>query len=393
MSIDALDALPPELAALRGRLHAFLYDELLPAERRSSVQEEGDAPEELRRWVRRRANELGFFRLLQPPELGGGGLGVLGQVALREEIAASGAVLGRLVLGGTGGLLRHGTAEQRQRFLEPVLRGELAAAFAFTDAREGPRTTAVRRGDAFALSGVKSFVSGGPHADLLLTVATVTENGDGPTGSAVFVVPRNAPGLTLRRELRTLDGGLHGEFIYDGVLVPEGNIVGAVGQGLPRALEDITGLRLSVAASACGAGRWALEYALAQVDQPHRSGTPLAEREQVQALLAESATDLYAARSALYATAHSAGAGANVEVEVAMAKSLATEAVTRIVDRAIQLTGGAAVVEGHPLARLYRQIRGWRIAEGTTEILRLTIARGLLARRRAEAAAQEQGSG
>jgi alkylation response protein AidB-like acyl-CoA dehydrogenase len=389
----SIDALPPELTALRERLHAFLYDELLPAERSAAVQEEAAAPAELRRWVRRRANELGFFRLLQPPELGGGGLGVLGQVALREEIAASGAVLGRLVLGGTGGLLRHGMPQQRARFLEPVLRGELSAAFAFTDAREGPRTTAVRRGDAFALSGVKSFVSGGPHADLLLTVATVTENGNGPSGSAVFVVPRQAPGLTLRRELRTLDGGLHGEFVYDGVLVPEGDIIGGIGQGLPRALEDISGLRLSVAASACGTGRWALEYTLAQVDQPHRSGTPLAEREQVQAMLAESATDLYAARSALYATARGVEAGANVEAEVAMAKSLATEAVTRIVDRAIQLTGGAAVVEGHPLARLYRQIRGWRIAEGTTEILRLTIARGLLARRRTETAAKAPPSG
>lgn len=386
----SFDALPPEPAALRERLRAFLHNELLPAERTANVQEESVAADELRRWVRRRANELGFFRLLQPPELGGDGLGVLGQVALREEIAASGAVLGRLVLGGTGGLLRHGTPEQRERFLAPVLRGELSAAFAFTDAREGPRTTAVRRGDGFALSGVKSFVSGGPHADLLLTVANVTENEGGATGSAVFVVPRAAPGLTLRRELRTLDGGLHGEFVYNGVLVPERDIIGGIGQGLPRALEDITGLRLSVAASACGAGRWALDYTLAQVDQPHRSGTPLADREQVQAMLAESATDLYAARSALYATARGAEAGANVEVEVAMAKSLATEAVTRIVDRAIQLTGGAAVVEGHPLARLYRQIRGWRIAEGTTEILRLTVARGLLARHRAERGAPDQ---
>ena len=137
-----------------------------------------------------------------------------------------------------------------------------------------------------------------------------------------------------------------------------------------------------MAATACGTGRWALEYTLAQVDQPHRTGTPLAEREQVQAMVADSATDLYAARAALYATARAAEAGADVEVETAMAKSLATEAVARIVDRAIQLTGGAAVVEDHPLARLYRQIRGWRIAEGTTEILRLTIARGLLARRR-----------
>ncbi len=125
---------------------------------------------------------------------------------------------------------------------------------------------------------------------------------------------------------------------------------------------------------------------MAQIDQPHRTGTSLAEREQVQAMLADSAIDLYAARAALYATARDAEAGADVEVESAMAKSLATEAVNRIVDRAIQLTGGAAVVEDHPLARLYRQIRPWRIAEGTTEILRLTVARGLLQRRRAEAA-------
>ncbi len=376
-----LDALPPDLNALRDRLRAFLHDELLPAERNAGVQEEAEAPAALRRWVRTRAHELGFFWLLQPPDLGGGGLGALGQVALREEIAASGAMLGRLVLGGTGGLLRHGTPAQHERFLTPVLRGELAAAFAFTDAREGPRTTAVRQGEAFSLTGVKAFVTGGPHADLLLTVANVTENAGGATGSAVFVVRRDAPGLTLRRELRTLDGGLHGEFAYEGVLVAADDMIGEIGQGLPRALEDITGMRLSVAASACGAGRWTLDYTLAQIDQPHRTGRPLAEREQVQAMLAESATDLYAARSALYATARAAEDGAGSDVEAAMAKVLATEAVARIVDRAIQLTGGAAVVEGHPLARLYRQIRAWRIAEGTTEILRLTIARGLLARR------------
>lgn len=376
------DDLPPALNELRARLRAFLHDELLPAERAHGVREEGQAPPELRRWVRTRSDELGFFRLAQPVELGGGGMGPLGQTALREAIAASGAVLGRLVLGGSGGLLRHGTPEQRQRFLMPVLRGELTAAFAFTDAREGPRTTAARRGDRFLVSGVKSFVTGGPHADLLLTVANVTENGDGPRGAAIFVVPRDAPGVTLRRELRTLDGGVHGEFEFREVVVPAADVVGEIGTGLPRALENITALRLGVAATACGTGRWVLDYTLAQVDQPHRTGTPLAEREQVQAMIADSATDLFAARSALYAAARAADAGANVEVETAMAKALATEAVARIVDRAIQLTGGAAVVEDHPLARLYRQVRGWRIAEGTTEILRLTIARGLLARRR-----------
>jgi alkylation response protein AidB-like acyl-CoA dehydrogenase len=244
----------------------------------------------------------------------------------------------------------------------------------------------------FLVSGVKSFVTGGPHADLLLTVAGVTENDGGPTGVAVFVIPRTAPGVTMRRELRTLDGGVHGEFELKDVAVSPEDILGEIGKGLPRALENITGMRLGVAATACGAARWVLDYTLDAVDRPHRTGTPLAEREQVQAMIAESATELFAARCALYAAARAAESGADVEVEAAMAKSLATEAAGRIVDRAIQLTGGAAVVEDHPLARLYKQVRSWRIAEGTTEILRLTIARGLLARRRAEGRQSVAGS-
>ena len=378
-----LAQLPPATAELRDRLRAFLHDELLPREQADDVAEEADASDDLRRWVRTRANELGFYRLLQPAELGGGALGPLGATALREEIAASGAALGRFILGGNGGMLRHGSPAQRQKYLEPLLHGEISAAFAFTDAREGPRTTAVLRDGAYRVSGVKSFVSGGPQADLLLTVANVTENGGGPTGAAVLIVPRTASGVTLRRELRTLDGGTHGVFVYEDVAVAPEDVLGEVGAGLPRALENIGGLRLSIAAQACGTGRWALEYTLSQVDQPHRSGTPLAEREQVQAMIGDSATDIFAARTALYATARAAEAGENVETETAMAKMLATESVTRIVDRAIQLTGGAAVVEDHPLARLYRQVRGWRIAEGTTEILRLSVARGVLAERRA----------
>jgi alkylation response protein AidB-like acyl-CoA dehydrogenase len=176
-------------------------------------------------------------------------------------------------------------------------------------------------------------------------------------------------------------------------------------------MESITQSRLRAAALACGAGRWALDETLAHVVRPHRSGTPLAGRDHVQAMIAASATELFAARAALYAAARLAdraeggadraegaadpaeGAAdraeggadtADVEVAVAIAKVLATENVARIVDRAIQLTGAAAVVEDHPLAALYRRIRGWRIGEGTSEVLGLVIARRLLASRREE---------
>jgi len=370
--------LPAALTPLRETLRRFLEDEVLPAERREQVVEESQAAPALRSWARARSAELGLYRLAQPLELGGGGLGPLGRVALYEEIARSQCVLHDCILGGDGGLLRLATGSQRERFLLPVLRGELTAALAFTDAREGPRTTAMRRGDAFVLSGVKSFVTGGPHADLLVTIAKVTDNPGGQTGTAIFPVRRDAPGVRLVRDIRTLDGAPHGEFELAHVEVPAADVIGEIGEGVPRALESITALRLRAAATACGAARWTLDYALAQARRPHRSGMPLGEREQVQAMLGQSAMDLFAARAALYAAARAAESG-EAEMDVAMAKAVATEAVAHIVDRAMQLSGGAAVVEGHPLARLYRRIRSWRIAEGTTEILRLTVARRLLA--------------
>jgi len=279
-----------------------------------------------------------------------------------------------------GGLLRLATGEQRERLLVPVLRGDLDAVLAFTDAREG-RTTAARRGDGFVVSGVKSFVTGGAAADLLLTVARVTENDGGPTGSAIFVIPSDAAGVTLRREKRTLDGAVHGEFELREVRVPERDLLGAIGEGLPRALADISTLRLRVSAVACGTARWALEAMIADAQRPHRSGAPLGEREQVQAMIGDSATDLYAARAATWAAARRAEAGHDADVETTMAKTIATEAVTRVVDRAMQLAGGAAVVDDHPLAVAYRRIRAWRIAEGTTEVLRLTVARTLLSKK------------
>lgn len=371
--------LPTAIDALRRRLRAFLEDELLPAERREGVRDAAQASPALRTWARSRSAALGLYRLAQPEELGGGGLGRLGQAALHEEIARSQCALHDCVLGGDGGLLRLAAGAQRERFLLPVLRGELTAALAFTDAREGPRTTAVRRGEAFLVSGVKAFVTDGPHADLLLVIAKVTDNLGGKTGPAVFVVPRASPRLRLRREIRTLDGGLHGEFELTEVEAPGSHVLGEIGQGLPQALESIAALRLRAAAVACGTARWTLDYALAMARKPHRSGVPLGEREQVQAMLGQSAMDLFAARAALYAAARASEAGGAAETEIAMAKAIATEAVARIVDCAMQLSGGVAVVEDHPLAGLYRRIRAWRIAEGTTEILRLTVARDLLA--------------
>src|SRR5262245_1334849 len=136
------EPLSPAVEKHRETLRRFLEEEILPAERRDGVQEEGQATPALRRWARARSAELGLYRLLQPAELGGGGLGPLGQVALHEELGRSLCVLHDGILGGDGGLLKLAVGAQRERFLLPVLRGALPGALAFTDAREGPRTTA-----------------------------------------------------------------------------------------------------------------------------------------------------------------------------------------------------------------------------------------------------------
>src|SRR5262249_57438516 len=165
-----------------------------------------------------------------------------------------------------------------------------------------------------------------PPSVLPRATARETDNPVCPTGAAVFLVRRDAPGVTLRRETRTLDGALHGEFELAQVAVTMDDVIGEIGQGLPRALESITALRLRVAATACGAARWTLAHALAQARRPHRTGVSLGEREQVQAMLGQSAMELFAARAAVYAAARAAEAGDGAEGEEATAQTVATGA-------------------------------------------------------------------
>ena len=377
--------LTPEVEDLRRRLHQHIEAELLRLEAAEGLSAGSEIAPELRRRVRTRSQELGFFRLAMPEEEGGGA-GPVALTAVREEIARSGSVLARFLLGRSAGVLRRARGEQRSRYLEPVLRGERAYAFAFTEPRAGSgpggaRTTAVPDGEGYRLTGTKSFVTDGPYADFLLVLAGVSAVDGAGAGTALFIVDRDTPGLEMGQRLETMDGGVHCVYHLRNVYVPAGHILGEVGEGMPRAMENINLARLSLAATAAGTAWRVLDLTLAHTSQPHRSGVPLAEREQVQAMLGEMAADTLTARALTYHAAAAVEAGQPADVETALAKMAATEAAGRVVDRAIQLHGAAAYVQGHPLERLYRVVRGWRIAEGTTEILKLSVARGLLERR------------
>ena len=370
--------LPADLADLQARLLAFVAAEIDPI---TDGADPESVPAELRREIARRSDAAGFFRSAVPASDGGLGGGPRVITAGREALALSGNPLAHLALGSGPGIMRLADNDtQRDELYLPVLRGERTAAFAFTEAlradgRRGPtqavRATLVDGADGFLLSGGKGFVTGGASADWLVVVANVPDE-----GTALLVVDREANGVTEGELGASIDGSTHSPFFFESVAVPQNRLLGEVGDGLPRAMQNIDRMRLGVAADSVGWSRWVTRTTLERIEGPHRSGQPLAEQQQVQAIFADMVADTYASRTALYRAAEAREADESTAgTQVAAAKWLASECLHRTVDRAIQLHGAQALLRGHPLERLYRTSRSLRIAEGPTELLRLTVAR------------------
>lgn len=369
------ESLPPDVEALRERLEAFLREEVEPLEGELDSDPESPVPAQLARTVRDRSRGAGMWGLAQPRELGGGGAGPLTLTVAHETLAASNLRLARYVVGPHPGVLALAEGKLREDYLEPVLRGEKRSAFAFTEPRDAPRPTEARReGGELVLDGAKAYVTGGAEADFYLVVARTAE------GSALVAVDRDAPGVRITRTFHSLDGSHHVALAFDGARVGSDHVLGRVGEGMPRALRDIGRARLQVAARACGMCLWILERTTRRLGETHRGGKPLGEREGVRLRYADLRIETFAARSVLYRTARLAERGDNVVSEVMTAKVLSTEVLARVVDGAIQLEGGQALVKGHPLEMLYRRARALRLAEGASDVLRLHIARDRLER-------------
>ena len=370
------EQLTPELLDLRERLQRFIDDDLRPLQQRA---DDGEDEREIAQQVIARSRELGFFGLTQAAEFGGSDAGPLERTVARETLAAANLEVTRRVLGPGPGVLVSATGALRERYLEPLMRGEQRGAFAFTEPPEAQRPTHARvDGEELVVDGRKEYVSGGSAADFYQVMLTVEENGAGPAGPAMVIVERGTPGLSLSDDFTTLDGATHCSLIFEGARIPLDSVVGAIGEGLPRALGNIGEERLQIGAQACGTMMWLVEFILEQVQKPHRTGTPLSEHEQVRSTIGQMMLETYVARSALYRTARLAETGVEMINEGAISKVFAAEAAGRVIDHAIQLTGGQSLIQGHPLERLYRTQRSWRLGGGSTDILRIGIARGVL---------------
>lgn len=284
---------------------------------------------------------------------------------------------------GSHAITAHGNEAQRRRWLPRVLSGEHIAAFALTEPEagsdlEGISTTARRDGDHYVVDGHKVLISNAPVADLFTLFAATAPPG-GRRRLSAFVLPADAAGLRVE-PTRVLGGHPLGELFLDGVRIPVSDRLGAEGDGLRVALSTLHRFRPTVGAAALGFGQRALDESLAHTTARRQFGRPLFDQQAVQLALADMACDLEAARLLVYRAAKLAddGGGRDREAKAgSMAKLVATENAFRVIDRAVQLHGGRGVCTGHPVARLYEDVRALRIYEGASDIQRLLIARHL----------------
>ena len=207
-------------------------------------------------------------------------------------------------------------------------------------------------------------------------MVNVDPAGDLPGGPAMLVIERDTPGVVIDRRFNSMEGGHHVSLRFDGARVPATNVIGKVGEGMQRAVGNITEERIEISASAAGLAVWAVNYVAQHITAPHPSGSRLGDREGVRLRYSDIQIEAYVARSVLYRTARLADSGADIMNEAMATKVFVTEAAGRIVDGAVQLVGGGALIAGHPLEMLYRRVRGFRLAGGASDIMRLNIARG-----------------
>ena len=360
------EQLTDEQLALRNHAARFAREVLLPLA-------EAD-PADARRTVVAEARSAGFFGMTQPRSFGGSEAGALPLTIVRDELAAANAPFAGFVFGPGPGVLGGAGEALRESHLAPLLAGDKRGGFGFTEPDDAPAPTTARPdGDAWIVSGQKSYVTGGADADFINTLVQIPDQ-----GPAMLVIDTDLPGVTLTRTFQSLDGSRHAAFRFDDVRVPAHHLIGRPGEGLPRAMRQIGDTRLAIAASSVGHMRWVDAFLTDHLKAPDRSGRPRGDKEGVRLRYADARIRSYAARSMVYRTARLADAGENVINESIACKVFATETVGEVVDSAIQLTGGGALVSGHPLEALYRQVRSLRLAEGGSDVLRLNLARGRL---------------
>jgi acyl-CoA dehydrogenase len=377
LSPEGLD----ELLAVVAR---FVKQRLVPLE--ASVAENDKVPDE----VVDQMKAMGLFGMSIPEEYGGLGLTMEEEVRVAFELGHTSPVF-RSVIGtnngiGSQAIIMFGTSEQKNRYLPGLASGEIIGSFALTEPEAGSdagsvRTTARRDGDDYVLTGTKRYITNAPKAGVFSVFARTDPSTPGPKGVSAFLAPGGLPGIEIGSPEKKM--GQHGTYVSDVVFndvrVPKDALLGGVeGQGFKAAMQVLDRGRLHISAVCVGVAERLIADSVRYANERKQFGKPLSDFQLIQAMLADSYTETLAAKSMVLETARKRDRGEEVSVDASACKMFASEMVGRVADRAVQIFGGAGYIADYGIERFYRDVRLFRLYEGTTQIQQIIVARGLI---------------
>ena len=370
-------------AQLIAGVRRFVEERLRPIE--AEVAEADAVPD----WALKEMAALGLYGLSIPQEFGGLGLSMEEECLVGFELGrcspAFRSAFGTNVGIGSQGLVMFGTDEQKAKYLPGIASGAIVTSFALTEPEAGSdsaavRTQALRDGDVYVLNGAKRYITNANRAGLFTVMARTDPDVKGGAGVSAFLVPRDLKGISVGKPEKKM--GQQGAHIcdvhFDDVRVPSENRLGEEGEGFKVAMRVLDRGRLHIASVCCGVAERLIEDCVNYAGERKQFGQALASFQMIQAMLADSRTEAYAARCMVLDAAKRRDAGENVTMQASCAKLYASEMVGRVADRAVQIFGGAGYTADHGVERLYRDVRIFRIYEGTSEIQRLVIAREMM---------------
>ena len=376
-------SLSEEQHLLVSSIRGFIESELRPLE--EDIEKTGRLADDVASEIRAKSQELGLYAVNIPTKYGGGGLSVLDWMIAEEQFGRTSDILVRRAFGNVYEILLEGTDAQIETYLIPAVRGDRTFSVAFTEPEAGSdaaaiKTRAVRKNDGWVLNGSKHFISDGLYSDFFIVTA-VTNPDAGARGISTFILDKGLAGFTVGRDqpMMGLKGTSHVGMHFENVKLNEGCLLGKEGQGLKLALATLGRVRLAqVSARAVGRSSMILDSCLRYSKDRRQFGSPIGEFQMIQHMLADSAMEINACRLALWQTASRIDAGEEARGAISMLKVQASEMLGRVVDRAVQIYGGAGYCCDLPIERYYRDARIARIYDGTSEIHRMVMARQMM---------------
>ncbi|MEN2978549.1 acyl-CoA dehydrogenase family protein [Tistrella bauzanensis] len=375
---------PETLDQLIGTVRRFVRERLVPLEQQ--VADDDEIPQSVVVEMR----ELGLFGLSIPEEFGGLGLAMSEEVRVAFELGWTSPAFRSLIGTNNGigaqGIVMDGTPEQKAQWLPKLAAGEVIGSFCLTEPEAGSdagslRASARRDGDSYVLNGTKRFITNAPEAGIFTVMARTNPEIRGAGGISAFIVERGTPGLTVAKTDRKMgQRGAHtADVILEDCRVPADAIIGGVeGVGFKTAMKVLDRGRLHISAVCVGVAERLIHDALAYAIDRRQFGQPIAEFQLIQAMLADSRTEAYAARCMVEDAARRRDAGEDVNMLASCAKLFASEMVGRVADRAVQILGGAGYIADYGVERFYRDVRLFRLYEGTSQIQQIVIARNMI---------------